>query len=98
MMVINRSEEEEGSEGFFGLDYALMGKRDEAEALRKSAKFPNHLALICAGLGDKDCVFEALNQMADIRDPRVHYYIVYPELALIRGDSRLDTFKKEIGL
>ena len=42
---------DEGSEGFLGLDYALMGKRDEAEALRKSAKFPNHLALICAGLG-----------------------------------------------
>jgi len=64
MMVINRSEEEEGSEGFLGLDYALIGKRDEAEALRKSAKFRNHLALICAGLGDKDCVFEALNPMA----------------------------------
>jgi len=86
------------SEGFLGLTYALMGKQAEAEALRKSAKFPNLLALICAGLGDKDCVFEALNQMADIRDPRIHYYIVYPELALIRGDPRLDALKKKIGL
>ena len=89
---------DEGSLGFLGLTYALTGKRAEAEALRTSAKFPNHLALICAGLGEKDCVFEALNQMADIKDPRIHFYIVYPELALIRGDPRLDALKKKIGL
>ena len=89
---------DQGSEGFLGLAYALIGKRAEAEALRKSTSFPNRLALVCAGLGDKDCVFEALNQMADIKDPRIHYYIVYPELALIRGDPRLDALKKKIGL
>lgn len=89
---------DEGSKGFLGLAFAAAGKRAEAEALRESAKFPNHLALICAGLGDRDCVFEALNRMADIKDPRIHLYIVYPELALIRGDPRLDALKKKIGL
>jgi hypothetical protein len=46
--------EEPGSRGFLGLAYGLLGRRAEAEELRKSEPHPNHLALICAGLGDKD--------------------------------------------
>jgi TolB-like protein len=90
--------QQRGSQGFLGHAYAVAGQRAEAEALRKSQKIPNQLALTCAGLGDKDCVFEALNKMADAKDPRIHMYIVYPELALIRGDPRLDLLKKKIGL
>jgi serine/threonine protein kinase/Tfp pilus assembly protein PilF len=87
-----------GNEGFLGLAYALTNQRSEAEAVLKSEKFANQRALTCAGLGDKDCVFEALNEMADAKDGRVHVYIVFPELALIRGDPRLETLKKKIGL
>jgi len=90
--------EEPGSRGFLGLVYGLLGRRAEAEEFRKSEQHPNHLALICAGLGDKDGVIEALYRMADMKDPRVHYYLIYPELSLIRGDPRLVSLKKRIGL
>src|SRR5262249_3639775 len=86
---------DEGRLGFRDLAYSLIGKRAEAEALRTSAKFPNHLALICAGLGDKDCVFEALNQIADIKDPRIHFYIVYPEARPDSGRPAAGRLKKE---
>jgi adenylate cyclase len=89
---------DEVSKGFLGVAYAWMGRQTEAEAIRKTVQFPNQLALVCAGLQDKDCVFDALNQMADIKDPRIHFYIVYPELALIRGDPRLDSLRRKIGL
>ena len=56
------------------------------------------MALICAGLGDKDCAIEALNRMADIKDPRVRYYLIYPELAIIRGDPRLKALRKQVVL
>ena len=85
---------------FLGFAYGVAGKRAEAESLRESQRqhSNNGLALTCAGLGDKDCVFEALNQMADTKDPRIHYYIAYPELSLIRGDPRLLALRKKIGL
>jgi TolB-like protein len=89
----------EFADPFLGLAYARAGKRAEAEEARKSGRLlPNALALTCAGLGDKDCVFEALNRMADMKDPRIHYYIVYPELSLVRGDRRLPALKMKIGL
>jgi TolB-like protein/Tfp pilus assembly protein PilF len=88
----------DGSQGFLGLAYGWMGRRTEAETMRTTAQFPNQLALVCAGLQDKDCVFESLNQMADVKDPRIQVYIVYPELALIRGDPRLGTLRRKIGL
>ena len=90
--------EEPGSWGFLGLTYGLLGRRAEAEELRKSEQHPNRLALICAGLGDKDCVIEALNRMVGVKDQRIHYYLRYPELSLIRGDPRLVSLKKKIGL
>jgi TolB-like protein len=85
---------------FLGFAYGVTGKWAEAESLRESQRQHqnNGLALTCAGLGDRDCVFEALNQMADMKDPRIHYYIAYPELSLIRGDPRLLALKKKIGL
>src|SRR5262249_16331245 len=85
-----------GSDGFRSVADGLLGRHDEAESLRKTEQFPNQLALICASLGDKDCVFDSLNRMADLKDPRIHYYIGFPELALIRGDLRLGELRKKI--
>jgi TolB-like protein len=87
-----------GDHGLLGLAYGLLGRRAEAEELRRLAKTDDDLANICAGLGDKDCVFEALNRMADSKDPQVYYYTVKPELSLIRGDPRLMALNRKIGL
>jgi adenylate cyclase len=89
----------EGGKGYLGYAYGRLGKRAEAEQLLVSQQmFPHHIALICAGLADKDCVIESLNRMADIKDSRVHFYLVYPELAIIRGDPRVEALRKKIGL
>jgi TolB-like protein len=90
--------EASGDKGLLGLAYGMLGKRAEAEKLRRSAETPESLATVCAGLGDKDCVFEALNRMADIKDPLVHFVMVKPELSMIRGDTRLVALRKKIGL
>jgi hypothetical protein len=77
----------------------VTGRRAEAETLAaKSTNFPNRLAFIYAGLGDKDRVFEALEAMAARKDPRVQVYLGYPEMALIRNDPRLAAFRKKVGL
>ena len=87
-----------GSHNFRGYAYGIMGRRAEAEALAaQHAGFPARLALIYAGLGDKDHVFQALEKMAAEGDPRVGAYLTYPELALVRGDPRLDAFRRELG-
>jgi TolB-like protein len=87
-----------GDDGLLGLAYGLLGRRTEAEELRRSTKNPGSVANICAGLGDKDCVFEALNRMADIKDPEIYFYLVKPEMSIIRGDPRLVALKKKVGL
>jgi tetratricopeptide (TPR) repeat protein len=87
-----------GSDNFRGYVYGIMGRRAEAEALAAHhAGFPARLALIYAGLGDKDRAFQALERMAAERDPRVGAYLTFPELGLIRGDPRLSAFRRKLG-
>jgi TolB-like protein/Flp pilus assembly protein TadD len=89
----------EQSKGQLGYAYALTGRRAEAEALAaESANPPRRRAWIYAGLGDKDRVFEALEEMAARKDPGAQLYLVFPEMALIRGDPRLAAFRKKVGL
>ena len=87
-----------GSHNFRGYAYGIMGRRAEAEALAaQHAGFPARLALIYAGLGDKDRVFQALDDMAAEKDPRVDAYLKYAELALLRGDPRREAFRRKLG-
>jgi serine/threonine-protein kinase len=87
-----------GSHNFRGYAYGIMGRRAEAEALAaQNAGFSSRLALIYAGLGDKDRVFQELENMAAERDPRVGTYLTYPELALIRGDPRREALRRKLG-
>src|SRR5262249_18261960 len=85
---------------FLGYMYARSGRREEAEKIVAAAgpRFPNFEVLMYAGLGDKDRTFEALDRMAARGDWRVHIYLVFPELALLRGDPRLKVFRQRIGL
>ena len=87
-----------GSHNCRGYAYAVMGRRADAEALASQhADFPARLALIYAGLGDRDRVFQALERMAADGDPRVGAYLTYPELALVRADPRLEIFRRKLG-
>ena len=87
------------SDNFRGYAYAATGRRAEAEALAAERKgFPGSLVLIHAGLGDKDQAFAALERMAAEKDPRVGAWLTYPELALLRGDLRMDALRKKLGL
>jgi hypothetical protein len=63
-----------------------------------ASEFANERALIFAGLGEKDRVFEALQGMASVGPQRIGQFLTYPELALLRGDPRLNSFRRAVGL
>jgi TolB-like protein len=83
---------------FLGYAYAKSGRRDLAERLLAESGYPNEQVLISAGLNDKDRTFEALDRMAAVGAQRVALYLNYPELELLRGDRRMKSFRKKIGL
>ena len=88
-----------GSPGFLGYAYAMAGRRAEAEGVaRKYPEWPWVHVFVYAGLGDKDRVFQALEKMAAIHDPRVGAYLTDPELSLLRGDQRLSEFRQKVGI
>jgi tetratricopeptide (TPR) repeat protein len=89
----------DGSHHFRGYAYALTGRRAEAEALlAHPPHHPARLLIISAGLHDKDRAFAALEKMAAEKDPRVGWYITYPELAFIREDPRMAAFRRTLGI
>jgi len=88
-----------GSESFLGYAYAKAGRRADAEQIAiKYKTWPWLQAIVYAGLGDKDRAIEGLEDMAAIRDPRFGSYPRYPELVLLRGDSRLNEIRRTVGL
>ena len=89
----------EGNWGYVGYLYAVTGRRDEAEAL--AAKHPDAAArqmLIYAGLGDKDRAFEALERTAAVHWWRAATWMIRPEMAVLRGDPRVDALRRKLGL
>jgi eukaryotic-like serine/threonine-protein kinase len=84
--------------GFLGFAYTRSGPREEAERMAAGSDYPNEQALIFAGLGDKDRTLEALGRMTALGPQRVGMYLNYPELALLRDDSRTKALRRKIGL
>jgi serine/threonine-protein kinase len=81
-----------------GYVYAITGRRAEADALAaRNAHLPNRQALIYAALGDKDRAFEALERLAELNPRRAGAYLSYPELAVLRGDPRVQTVRRKLG-
>ena len=76
-------------------------KAQTAEEAEKQAltweKNPYQQALVYAGLGDKDRTFEALNRLAALGPIRIGRSLTYPEMALIRGDPRLQVAQPDLG-
>jgi len=84
---------------YFGHALARAGRREEAEKLAATvATNPFQQALIFAGLGDKDRTFQALDRMTGQGPVRIGRALTLPELALIRGDSRVNALRKKVGL
>ena len=88
-----------GSEAFLGYAYAKARRSDDARGLiREHMDLPWLKAVVYGGLGDKDRAFEGLEQMIEIRDPRLANYLQFPELSVLRGDQRLAEIRRRLDL
>jgi serine/threonine-protein kinase len=80
--------------------YVMTGRRLDVDRLVEAhrSEHPYRQAIIYAALGDKDRTFEALDRAADLAPQRTASMLVYPEMALLRGDPRLDRLRKKLNL
>jgi len=83
---------------FLGHALGRAGLREEAEKLAAGTKDPFTLALIFAGLGDKERTLQALDRMTVLGPVKVGRILTFPELDLIRGDPRVKAIRKNVGL
>ena len=85
--------------GSLGLAYGRAGRRDEAERLAALVSDNAFLqTLVFAGMGDADRTFESLDRMAELGPVRIGRVLALPELALLRGDPRIEALRKRVGL
>jgi hypothetical protein len=61
-------------------------------------RMPFNRAVIFAGLGDKERALEAMERSYMAGAVRVGRALTWPELALIRSDSRMRALRKRVGL
>jgi tetratricopeptide (TPR) repeat protein len=94
-----------GNWGYLAYAYGRAGRRAEAEKLMAEAPklHPNQhgafqYAFAFAGLGDKDRTIEQLDRMAGTGPARIGLTLIAPELAFVRGDSRVKALRKRVGL
>jgi TolB-like protein len=89
----------QGDKQYPGYAYGRAGRRQEAEDFAAAAA-PNAFtqALTFAGLGDNDRTLEALDRLASNGALRVGRALNSPEFALLRGDPRVMTLRKKVGL
>ena len=80
--------------------YVMAGRRLDMDRLVEAHRneHPYRQAIIYAALGDKDRTFEALNRAAELAPHRTTFTLACPEMALLRGDPRLDGLRKKLNL
>jgi hypothetical protein len=80
--------------------YVKTGRRADIDRLLDSPKnaHPYRQALNYAALGDKERTFAALARAADVAPQRTAAVLAYPEMALLRGDPRLDLLRQRFNL
>jgi TolB-like protein/Tfp pilus assembly protein PilF len=90
--------------GALGHVYAVEGRRVEAEKIIKelnglSERYvaPYHIAIICAGLQNKDEAFELLEEAYQSRDEWLLYLKIDPRLDSLRSDSRFSDLLARTG-
>ncbi len=85
--------------GLLGYVYGVLGRRADAEELlAKSPNLPGRQMQVYAGLGDKDRAFEALERVSDLNWWQAAFLMLRPEMALLRGDPRLNDLRRKLGL
>jgi len=85
--------------GSLGYAYARAGRSEEAEKLAAGwQRDPIVQTMTFAGMGDKDRAMEALERMARTGPFRIGRALTFPELALLRGDPRVKSLRKKVGL
>jgi tetratricopeptide (TPR) repeat protein len=93
--------------GYLGYGYAIGGKRNEAEGKIKELKELSKqryvpafsIAVIYAGLGQKDLVFDWLEKAYEQREGWLGwYFLVDPEFDFLRADSRYGDLVRRLGL
>jgi serine/threonine-protein kinase len=89
-----------------GHAYAIAGKREEARQTLDELQqltverrvSPYHLALIHAGLGEKDRAIELLNKAFDERAERLVWLRADPRFDMLRTDARFNDLLERMGL
>jgi TolB-like protein/predicted Ser/Thr protein kinase len=98
--TVNR-ENPDSWERWLARAYAMTGRQTEVDRLiaaHGKDPDPYHLAIIYAGLRDKERTFDALNRAADRADSRAPAFLFSPETEFLRGDPRLDALKRKLKL
>ena len=91
--------------GFMGYAHALAGERDEAETLLNileeisSRKYvsPYSMLVIRLALGQRERVFEILDQLYEERNDWMVWLKVSPELKVLHDHPRFQTLLKRVG-
>ena len=92
--------------GHLGNAYARTGHRSEADHiiveledhLRKSGVGAYEIALVYAGLNEKDRAFEWLNKCISLHDKGLGYLLVDPLLAPLKDDPRYLQLARKVGI
>jgi tetratricopeptide (TPR) repeat protein len=102
--VISIDGETTTTQVFMGYAYAMSGKRNEALAIRDKLKTtkeyvsPCELAILYAGLGDKDEAFAALERAYAAHDSQMQFLKVEPHYDSLRPDPRFRDLMLKVGL
>lgn len=88
---------------YLGYAYAMSGKRNEALVLLNKLKTtkeyvsPCELAILYAGLGNKEEAFAALDRAFDAHDPLLQYLEIEPHYDSLRADPRFRNLLLRVG-
>jgi eukaryotic-like serine/threonine-protein kinase len=89
---------------YLGYAYAMSGKRVEAltilDRLKATKEYvsPAELAILYAGLGDKDEAFQSLERAYAAHDLQLQYLKVQPHYDSLRSDPRFASLMRRVGL
>ncbi len=80
--------------------YVRAGRREDLDRLIEADRngHPYRQALIYSALGSIDKTFEYLNQSVDVAPHRTAQMLMYPEMALLGGDPRLEALRARLNL
>jgi Flp pilus assembly protein TadD len=102
--VISLEGETTTMQAYSGYALAMSGKRNEARALLDKLKTtkkyvsPAELAILYAGLGDKEAAFAALERAYAARDLQMQYLKAEPHYDSLRSDPRFTDLLRKVGL